>query len=172
MAYPVGQLDLLDDLLGAGPGVAAGPQPAQDRPADHPRQQDVLEEVQLRQQVVELEDEADAVVAQAAPGTPAQREDVAPLIRDRAFVRQIQGSEDVQQGALAAAAGAHDGDELARLDGQGGAVEHAHRLAPHDVGLEQALGFQQWFTHNAGHPPAKPERPTGRESGHPASRRQ
>ena len=67
---------------------------------------------------MELEDEADARVAEADQGVVRQRAEVAPVDDHRAAVGPIEPAEQVQQGALADAAGAHHGHHLAGFDRQ------------------------------------------------------
>jgi hypothetical protein len=80
------------------------------------RQLHVLDRVQRRDQVVELEDEADdrRPVAGAVLGPERQAGD-----RDLPGRRPVEGTDQVQQGALAAARRPGDGNELALLDAEG-----------------------------------------------------
>ena len=73
--------------------------------------------VSERQQVEELEDEADVVAAQ--PGQLARRRgrrSARPPTATVPLGRRLERAEDVQQRALARAGRAHDRDELAGLD--------------------------------------------------------
>lgn len=74
-------------------------------------------------EVVQLEHEADLVAA--VLGEPVQVDQVVTGDPDRAGVRAIQRSEQVQQGGLTRARRSRDRHELPRLDVEGHAVDHA-----------------------------------------------
>jgi len=96
-----------DPALGLLLGELAGPQP----------EGDVVAHVQVREQRVALEDRVD----RAAVGR--QGGDVPPAQQHLAGVGQLQPGDDAQEGRLAAARGAQDGDELAASDCQGDAAQ-------------------------------------------------
>ena len=74
----------------------------------------VLEGGELRQEVVELVDEADLLAAQArAPGIVHGGCRLAADV-DLAAVRLLEQAGDVQEGRLAGAGRRHEGDDLAR----------------------------------------------------------
>ena len=69
--------------------------------------------------MVELEDEADVVgppVGQLGLGEPGQLD---ALHQQGAFIRPVQAGDEIQQGGLAGAGRAHEGQEIAGLDVQG-----------------------------------------------------
>jgi hypothetical protein len=123
------EADTLQQLLRARAGARIG------APRDQRGKHHVLERRQRRQQVEELEDEAHALAAQ--PGQLVVREAVValPVQRDAAAGRGLERADDVQQGALAGARGAHDRDELPALDAEVDAVQGAHlgRALPVDL---------------------------------------
>jgi hypothetical protein len=83
---------------------------------DRQRQEDVLLGGQHRQQVEELEDEADVLAAQQRDAAVGQRADVLAADRHPAARRPVEGGEDVHQRRLAGARRAHDGDQLGRVN--------------------------------------------------------
>jgi hypothetical protein len=91
--------------------------------------------------VEELEDEPDRPRPQR--GQLAVRGAVDPRARelDRPGVGGVQAGEQVQEGRLARARPAGDRDELARLDAQVGAVEHAARGPAPAERLHHATGL-------------------------------
>jgi hypothetical protein len=116
--------------------------------ADDERHGDVLERRELRQQMVELIDEAERRVAHATAlglGHPAER---ASPHRDRAGTGRVQAAEQVQQGRLARARAPDDHDALTRPDLQVDPRQHAHRRRA-EIGLLQAGAGQHGVTHSA-----------------------
>ena len=83
---------------------------------DRERQQDVLLRVEHRQQVEELEDEADVLAAQLRQVVVAERRDLGARDADRAGRRLVEPREDVHQRRLARPRRAHDRRRLARRD--------------------------------------------------------
>src|SRR5207302_2185578 len=110
------------------------------------RQSDVLGRGEAGDQVEELEDETDVVAPVGGERTVVERVDVAAVDGHRARVGRLQAAQDVEQGALAAAARAHDGDELSGDDVERDAGEHLARGAADVVALAQPGGHQ----HRAG----------------------
>ena len=96
-------------------------------PADQPRNADILESRELREQVVELEDEADALVAEFRQGLVAQRRDILAADLHAPAVGPRKGPHDLQKRGLSGAAGPHDGDHLACGDLQRDAFQHFER---------------------------------------------
>ena len=80
---------------------------------NHQRREHVFQRAQLRQQVIELEDHAELAVAQAVAGRGRQVVDPLAGVIDFALVGRIERAQQVQQRALARAALADDGQELA-----------------------------------------------------------
>ena len=90
------------------------------------RKADVLDHVHRRQQIEELEDEAEpvpAVIGQRRIVRCMQRE---PVDEDLAARRRIEAGEQMHERALAAAARAGDRDEFAARDLERDAVERMH----------------------------------------------
>jgi hypothetical protein len=78
------------------------------------RQLDVLLRRGARQQVEALEDEAEVAAAQQGALVAVERLHRHAAEQVGAGGGRVQAAEDVHRGRLARAAGAHDGDELAR----------------------------------------------------------
>jgi hypothetical protein len=72
---------------------------------------------------MELEHEADRSVAEVGQRGGAELGDVPSAEAQLAGGGQIEGAEDVQERGLADARGAHDGDHLPRLEGEGDAAQ-------------------------------------------------
>ena len=89
---------------------------------------------QRREQVEELEDEADFVAAQAGQASLVEAVDRFVVEVKFPAGEDVEAAEHVEQGALAAAAWTHDGDEFAARDVQAHAVERvdggAIRIGP------------------------------------------
>jgi hypothetical protein len=118
---------------------------------DQQRHGDVVQRREFRQQVVELVDEAERGVAQvAAPGFRQCRE-VLALQDHRAAARRIEAAEDVQQGRLAGAGSADDGDPFAAADGEVDVVQHLHRIVAFAEGLADAAAGQDRRTGRSVH---------------------
>ncbi len=120
----VGQLvqpQLVQGADGGPPGLA---DPAA---VELEREADVLGRGERRDEVEVLEDHADPAATQRGEVGRAQRRGRLAVDLDAASGRQVEGAREVEQGRLAAAAGAHDRDELTGLDGEAHAVEGAHR---------------------------------------------
>ena len=86
--------------------------------AETERQRHVLRRRQRREQVEELEDHPDMVASERGSFLVAEGVHVDALDLDLPLIGRLEAAEDVQQGALAAAARAHDRDELARVHGE------------------------------------------------------
>jgi hypothetical protein len=86
----------------------------------------VVQRAELGQQVVELVDEAQVLVAPQALFGRAHAGEVAPHQPHRARGRRVQPAQQVQQRALARARRAHHGQRLAALDAHAHAAQHAH----------------------------------------------
>ncbi len=108
--------------------------------ADHQRDQDVFQRGQLRQEVIELEDHAELAVPQGIAAGGGQVVDPLALEVDFALVRGVQRAQQVQQGALARAALAHDRQEFALADAHAQAAEHGHGERPLAIALVQVGG--------------------------------
>ena len=95
-------------------------------PGEEQRQLDVATRIEDRDQVEELEDEAD--VARAERGELVLGERVETLTRDldAAAARAVEPRDQVEQRALARARGTHQRDEAAALDAQADVRERVY----------------------------------------------
>ena len=122
---------------------------ASGRGAAHPaRQQHVRLAARARQQVEELEDEADVPPPQRRQVALGRARHVDPAELDAARLRPVEPAEQVQQRRLAAPGAAEHGDDLARLDLEIGAVEHPPRDAALAEGLDEPAGAHHRHTVN------------------------
>ena len=80
---------------------------------DEGRQHGVLQRIELRQELVELEDEADVGVAEPGECLVPQPCYLDAVDDHRPAVGAVEGGEHVEQGRLARARGSDDGDDLA-----------------------------------------------------------
>ena len=92
-------------------------------PGDRQRQADVLLRAQHRQQVEELEDEADLVAPQLGQALVVEVGDLLAGDPDRALGGPVEPGQHVHQGGLARARRAHDGREAALGEVDRDAVE-------------------------------------------------
>ena len=106
----------------------------------------VVQRAELRQQVVELVDEAQVLVAQLALPLGRKGRHLRPLQAHGARRGCIQPAQQVQQRALARTRGTDDGQRLACADLQVYAVQHSHIQPAFGETLGQALGFKHYFT--------------------------
>ena len=107
---------------------------------DRERQLHVLLGVQHREQVVELEDEADVLAAQLRQLVVVHPGDLLAGDRDRSARRLVEPGEDVHQRRLARARRAHDGRQLAALDLERDAAERVDRGLAFPVAAGQVVG--------------------------------
>ena len=89
------------------------------------RDQDVLQDRALRQEVVRLEDEADLPVPHRGELLIVQGAQILPVESDRPAGGPVERADDVQQGALARTGGADDGEGFAPRDFERHIVEHS-----------------------------------------------
>ena len=87
------------------------------------RQRDVLGGRERRQQVVGLEDEADAIAPELREPALAQALERDAVDGDAARGRPVEPGHDVHERRLAGARRAHDGDELALVQRDGDAAQ-------------------------------------------------
>ena len=127
----MGDADALGQARGAAGGLAHG------HPAQQARQRDVVAERQRRQQVEELEDEANALPPDAGELVVGEAFERAALERQLAGGGPIHRATEVQQCRFAATRRAHQGHEIAAVDGESDSVERADRGAATGVGPGQ-----------------------------------
>ena len=94
-------------------------------------------DVEQRDQVERLEDEAGPVATQARRIVVGQLADDLALEDDLAGRRPVEAAEDLEQGRLARARRAHQGDELAGLDRERDATQCLDDRRTERVGLGQ-----------------------------------
>ncbi len=111
-------------------------------PGDRERQRDVLPDVEERDQVERLEDEAGPIAAQLRGGVVGQLADRFALERDRACGGPIEATEELEEGALAGPRRAHEGDELALGDGQGDAAQRVDGRRPEAIPLGEVARLE------------------------------
>ena len=106
--------------------LAGGPAPVAQRHLD------IVRQVQVRDQVEALEDEADLRVADPRTAIVVQRADVFAVEQVSPAAGRFQQSRDIEEGRLAGAGWPGHGDELALLDVQ--------------VQFPQRVGFNEFGT--------------------------
>ena len=104
------------ELGGCRPILPPAPQIGPGAVGNHQRDQHVFQRVQFRQQVVELEYHAEVAVAKLVAGGGGEVVDPLPVKVNLPLVRGVERAQQVQQGALARAAGADDCQKLALAD--------------------------------------------------------
>ena len=108
------------------------------------RQLDVLDGARAREQVEALKDEADGPVAHLGELAAAEARDLADRRgRSCRCVGRSRQPRTFMSVDLPEPDGAHDGDELAAVDGQAHAVERVQLGVAEDVGLAQVLGHDE-----------------------------
>ena len=85
---------------------------------------DVFECRELRQELVELEDETDVAVAEVGEFFVAECRDVGVVDDHRTAVGLVERADNLQEGGLAGSRGAYDTDHLALADVERDALEH------------------------------------------------
>ena len=170
MLAPLGQADQPQHLAGCFLSFTAGP------PTDQQRHGHVLDGGELAQQVVELVDETQLVIAQLPPGRFRKRIQALAGHGHPAGIGLIQPAQQVQQRALARARGPNDGHHLAGRHGEVDVLQDGELACALVVVLPEPLALQ----HGLGGPVRGAECAvmTGRSGfgmgarrGHPGSRR-
>jgi hypothetical protein len=106
-------------------------------PPDRERHRDVLERGELRQQVMELVDEAERAIAHGAARGFGERGERDAVDEDLTAGRRVEPAEQVQQRALAGARGADDRHALAWRDREIDAEQHGHFERAAAIGLRE-----------------------------------
>src|SRR5437867_889605 len=122
VVHAIGEPDQLEREQGALAALLAA------HAHEQQRQLDVLERGQHRDQVVELEDEADVARAPHRELAPVQLVDRGVPHPHLARGRTVDAADQVEERRLAAPRGAHERDEIARGHVQRQAVEHRDLL--------------------------------------------
>jgi hypothetical protein len=121
MEHAVLEADLFEERGGARLHLLAR------QALDEPRHEDVLERVELGEQVVELEDEADGAVAESRQARTAHGGELFAVHRDGAGAHDVERADAVEQRRLAGARLADDADHLAFVDGEIDAAQDLER---------------------------------------------
>ena len=103
--------------------------------------------IQMGQQMVALEDEAEVVAAQPRQGQGIQAGGVLTTKQVLAAARAIEAAQQVHQGGLAGAGGTDYGHHLPRRYGQIQRVQHSHLVLPALVAALNALELDQGLAH-------------------------
>ena len=92
---------------------------------------------EFRQQMMELEDEADVTRLRKLRQFPVAlaESDSGPRKNSSPPVEAVEGAEDLQEGGLAGARGPDDGGHLAGFDREVDPLQHGHRVSPAAIGL-------------------------------------
>lgn len=85
----------------------------------HHRQEHVFDGSQLRQEIVRLEYDSDASIAETRRCSEPEPRDILILYDGFTAVRPIEGANDIEERRLAGTRGAGKGNEFTRLDAQG-----------------------------------------------------
>ena len=85
---------------------------------------DVFGDGEVVEEVVALEDHADAFAGEVGALFAVERVDGGGFEKEFTAPGVVEHGEDVEEGGFAGAGGAHDGDELAGVDGEVDAAEH------------------------------------------------
>ena len=109
---------------------------------DRRRQLDVLAGAEAGQEVEELEDEAEVCGPEPGPLSFAEAADLAAVEAQPSLARGVEGAEQVQQRALAAARGADDRDQLAGLDPHRDPVQNLHCAGAERIALANPVQLQ------------------------------
>ena len=115
---------------------------------------DVLARRQARNQVVELEDEADVLAAVLRERGVGRRREIEVLEAHPAGRRRVEAAEDVEQRGLAAARMAEQDEQLARDDVEIDAAQRRHLDLAHLVDLREAAHFEERPGHGAASVPS------------------
>ena len=103
------------------------------------RQTDIFTHRQGRDQVEELEDEADAGASKKSAIPFRQAGQILSVDPDVTAVRSVNAADQVEQGAFAAAAPAQDGGDLARLEFRMGVLQDKPAQITFVVGFGQVM---------------------------------
>ncbi len=110
---------------------------------DERTRQRVAQHIELREQVVELEDKAEGGVACPGGGAVGNAAEVRVVEVDRSRIGPVEQAQQVQERRLALAASTFDGHKFAGLDGKIEPVEHADGLLAHAKLLREIGGLEE-----------------------------
>ena len=137
MDEPLAEADSPQQLLGARPRLGHR------HPGDAHRHLGVLERVELGQQVMKLEDEANLPVAECDDLGIRQRRQFRLADPDGAAIGAIEATEHVQQRALPHARRADDGHHLPGVDTEIEIAQHGQRRLTDGIALDDAARFEK-----------------------------
>ena len=126
-------------LVGARPPLLA-----RDDAAQFEREQDVLLRGERRQELEELEDDADMLATPSCELVLAHLAHLAPREDDAPARGPVDASEQVEQCRFAAAGWAVDGEERLRRNGEGEIVQNGDGLCARGDDARDMLNFDQW----------------------------
>jgi hypothetical protein len=112
--------------------------------SDHEWGHDIFEEREFGEEVIELEDEPEDVVAKLIASGGSEVIDAVAIEEDFADIGSIEESHDMQEGALAGPAFADDGDEFTALGGESCAAEDGDFEGAFVIGFGDGFGGDQW----------------------------
>ena len=108
---------------------------------DHARDQHILQSGEFCQKMMELENKADIIVAEAGQLRFAVAEHILTIDVQLPRRRCIDGAENIQQSALAYPRGAHNHGDLRLENIQVHPPEHLHLIGAGVVGFTDVAGF-------------------------------
>ena len=131
------QPDHLQQLFGSAAMFRTMPKVAPRAVGDHQRREHVFQRGKLGQEVVELEDHAEAAVSQVVAGAGRQIVDPLAGIVDFALIGSVERAEQVQKRALSRAALSDNRQQFAPPHLEVHAAQHRHLDGGFAVALEQ-----------------------------------
>ena len=137
MRQPLAQAHAAQERLGARTRLV------ERQSGDAHRHLGVLDRRELGQQVVELEDEPDPVVAQRHQLGVGHRRELGVADGDRSAIGAVEPAEDVEQGAFPHARRADNRHHFARLDLQIEILQHGQPMAADRVALDDAARVEK-----------------------------
>ena len=111
------------------------------RAGDTQRHLDVFERGELRQQMMELKDETHVPISERHTRLVGQRMNGSVAQNDRAAVKCVKTTQDVQERTLADTGGPDDGDHLTRANVEIDAAQDFDPARAGHVGLSDAARF-------------------------------
>src|SRR5574341_943207 len=107
------------------------------KPIVHHRQLDVLQRRCARQEIEALKDETDLAVADMGPLVRRKRTYFAVVEKVTPPRGSVEATQDVHEGGLSRAGGAHDGDEFRALDIEVDTAKRGDLDVSHPIDLVQ-----------------------------------
>ena len=160
LAFPPGELGRLVRCARsqADPfqhGMRLPPRRPDAEPADQQGHRDVLQRGELREEMVELVDEAEHLVANAPALAFSDGRERPAGDDDFPTVRRVESSETVKERALARSRGADQRNRLACLHHQLSVLQHVHVQRPLAERAIQPSGDEHRLTHDGAPPRAE-----------------